>query len=110
MIYEKLRPMTREAYERAFRGAPDEASEGLLRLSWYEEDLPWAEEQCRRALDDPRTGVRLSAATGLAHVARRQEGLSAATVSRLRALRDDPDIGGRVEDALDDLAVFGRGE
>lgn len=109
MIYEDLRPITREEYERVFRaGSPEEAVEALLRLAWHEAEPAWAERECVPSLSDTRGQVRKAAATGLGHLARRQKGLSAATLTRLRALKDDPETGGSIRDTLDDVEVFGR--
>jgi len=109
VIHEDLPPITKDEYRRLFESAsPEHAGEALLRLAWHERDTFWAEQQCVAALEDERLEVRRAAATSLGHLARRQRTLNPATVSRLRALKDDPEIGGRVEDALDDLAVFVR--
>jgi len=109
MKYEELRPISRAEYLALVGGSDlDKASEAVLRIALNDEDPKWAEAECLRALSDARVPVRLAAATALGHLARRQKGLSPATVSRLFALKSDPDIGGSVEDALDDLVVFAR--
>jgi hypothetical protein len=108
MIYDDLSPITRDEYFALFRSAPDErAGEALLRLAWHEEQPKWAESECSAALTDARLAVRLAAATGLGHLARRQRGLDAATIDRLTALLNDPEMGGRIQDALDDVRIFG---
>jgi len=113
--YEDLVPISREEYSSRFRkGAAEEAGEALLRLAFHDPDPAWAERECFVALRDPRVQVRLAAATGLGHIARRQRRLSPRTIARLSALKADPELRGRVEDAFDDLALFGgadnRGE
>jgi len=109
MIYEDLRPITREEYERLFRlGPAEEAGEALLRLAWHEAETSSAERECVAALSDTREQVRKAAVIGLGHLARRQKALSAATLIRLRALKKDPEMAGCIEDTLNDVEVFGR--
>ncbi len=109
MKHDDLAPITRDEYTALFHGPSQEgAGEGLLRLAWHEAEATWAERECVAALRDVRLRVRLAAATALGHLARRQKGLGPSTIGHLCALTSDPDIGGHVEDALDDLAVFSR--
>lgn len=109
MIYDDLVPITRDEYRAAFHSTcAVKAAEALLRIAWHDEDMSWAESQCAAALADSRPQIRLAAATALGHVARRQKWLQRNTIDQLRGLKDDPEIGGTVEDALDDLDIFGR--
>ena len=108
MDYEALDYITRDEFWKSYGGPAEEAGVALLRLALYEEETSWAEQQCFVALQDTRLEVRFAAATGLGHVARRQKGLQSATIARLVSLRHDKELGGRVEDALDDLATFAR--
>lgn len=109
MQYQDLTGISREEYETVFTsGSPAEAGEAMLRLAASDPDVGWVEQQCLTGLSDRRLEVRLAAATALGHVARRQLGLNPETLARLSALRSDPQIGGRVEDALDDAEVFSR--
>ena len=107
--YHELAPITREEYLALFRDAADDrAGEALLRLAWHEPEPTWAEQECAAALTDPRLQVRRAAVRSSGHLARRQKKLGGATIRRLVALRTDADLEGYVEDALDDLAIFGR--
>jgi hypothetical protein len=108
MDYEGLPLITREEYRRTFQtGSPAEARVALLRVVLHDADHDWAEGECCAALRDPRKDVRLAGAMGLAHLARLSRRLGPRALSLLHELRNTPELGGYVEDALDDLMVFG---
>ncbi len=108
MKYEDLFPISREEYHRVFQtSSPNAAAEALLRLAFNDTAPGWVERECFAALDDPRIEVRLAAVTGLGHIARRQRRLTPTTVGRLSELKADPELRGRIDDVLDDLAAFG---
>lgn len=109
MEYSNLEPISRAEYRRLIGEASRaNAAEAVLRLALHEEESKWAEGECVTHLTDARLEVRMAAATGLAHLARRQRGLEPSTISYLASLRSDPEIGGTVEDALDDVVVFSQ--
>jgi len=108
VIYEDLVPITREQYRHVLRvGTPADASEALLRIVHHDPDHDWAEGECCAALQDARQELRIVGAIGLAHLARTAQRLGPRALSLLRELRNAPDIGGYVEDALDDWMIFG---
>lgn len=53
---------------------------------------------------DPQ--LRALAVTCMGHLGRIHHAVSADVVRRLEELLDDPELGGRAEDALDDIAAF----
>ncbi|MCI3276056.1 hypothetical protein [Streptomyces cylindrosporus] len=87
------------------------STKALLRLTCDDPDRAWVEAvvlDCLSPGADPQ--VRALAVTCLGHLARIRREVSGRIVRRLEELLDDPVLGGRAEDALDDIAVFTRGK
>jgi hypothetical protein len=81
--------------------------DALLSLALYDPDWRLAQDRCLALLDDPDSDVVATAILGLAHVARLHRVLDLERVlPQLDRLRSQPALLGRVEDALDDIAVF----
>ncbi|MFE7741497.1 hypothetical protein [Nocardia sp. NPDC057455] len=60
-------------------------------------------------LDSPDSDMRAAAATPLGHLARIHRAIDGErVVPVLSQSSNEPEIAGRVEDALDDIAVFAR--
>jgi hypothetical protein len=72
-------------------------------------DFDWFEERCVELLAHADGSVRALSATCLSHTARFKGALEEKTVAALRALENDPLIGGQVSDALDDWEQFAGG-
>ncbi|HBY64199.1 MAG TPA: hypothetical protein DEH78_30625 [Solibacterales bacterium] len=107
MIYENVTPISRGEAEALLRGASaTESATTLIRVALHEPDRAWAERLFLKALDDGRSEVRAAAVTGLGHLARIHCEIDSAALDALRALRDDPLLGGLAEDALDDVSTF----
>ena len=72
-------------------------------------DFDWFERRCVELLAHPDGSVRALAATCLSHTARFKGSLEKETVAALRAIENDPTIGGQASDALDDWEQFAGG-
>ena len=101
MRYEKIAAISQEAAEKALMsGSTQEAARAVIRVAMCEDDEAWAEHFCMRALKDRRAEVRVSAITGVGHLARRYKRVHPALVAELRSLETDTKFAGAVEDAL----------
>lgn len=108
MQYENLTPIGRaDAATELASGERERIALTLIRLALYDPDRVYVENLLLYWLtkvDD--SFLRGVAATGLGHVARIHKTLSGDIVTALHALRFDSSIGGKVEDALEDLDAF----
>ncbi|MEV4240874.1 MULTISPECIES: HEAT repeat domain-containing protein [unclassified Nocardia] len=83
-------------------------SQAILRLALHDPDGGWVTDRALALLENPDPNVRSGAVTALGHIARIHRAIDTdRVVPALRELVNDPIIGGRVEDALDDITVFG---
>jgi hypothetical protein len=81
--------------------------DALVRLALHDGDWQWVESKCIAFTDHPDAEVRGTAVTCLGHLARLHHRLDLAKVLPVLArLRSDPEMGGRVGDALDDIASY----
>lgn len=97
-----------EAMQAIASGVPTEMCKALVSIAFHESDWRWAQARCLELLgsDDPSIGGL--AATCLGHIARVRGKIDKDVVlPALQARRADPNIGGRVEDAIDDIEMFG---
>lgn len=108
MEYREPQVITREEAAEAFKSTDVERiTDALIGLTYHDPDGRWVQDRCLELLDYPDNDVGGLAATCLGHLARihrdldRDRGLSA-----LEELRDDAEIGGRVRDALSDIAIY----
>ncbi|MEU1995017.1 hypothetical protein ABZ511_11245 [Nocardia gamkensis] len=76
--------------------------EAILSVALHDPDAAWVTDRALRLVDCPDFGVR--AALARIHRAIDEERV----VPALRRLSNESEIAGRVEDALDDIAVFVR--
>ena len=108
MKYEELLPISHAQLEQALAGeSTEEAAQALLRMALNESDWLWAEKKCFAAIHDERQDVRAAATTALGHIARRHKRLTLdVVVPALKALHDDPQLGGLADDALEDILLF----
>jgi hypothetical protein len=106
--YEEPEAMDRRTAELALRGSDSAAiSRALLAVALHDPDWTWVQEHCLRLLSAADPDVRGLAATCLGHLARIHGTLDLDRVEpKLRELRKDPEVGGRAEDALDDIQQF----
>jgi hypothetical protein len=83
------------------------ATDALLSLTYNEQDSNWTQDLLLGCVDSDRDlQIRALAVTCLGHVARLTGKIRADVVEKLRQLTSDPGLGGRAEDALDDVASF----
>lgn len=110
MEYREVAQRDRAEIELLLR-SPDKTDilDALLSAAYYDSDWRWVQSQCLTLLSHQDSGVRSLAATCLGHVARIHRQLDLDVVLlRLAELKDDPSIGGFVQDALDDIKFFLR--
>ena len=110
MHYEKIVPVSRQEAEVAFHsGTVEEIAKALLSVTFYDADWQWVQSHCLKFLESHDKDVRAIAATCLGHLARIHKTIDIATViPALQAHLLDPDVAGRVSDALDDIEMFVR--
>jgi hypothetical protein len=109
MEYRELPEASREHLERHLADREDaKAVQALLALALSDPDGAWVQRRALPLTEHPARSVRAAAALALGHTARLHPELSsAATVTALQALeKRDPELAGRVEDALDDVRTF----
>jgi hypothetical protein len=107
-MYHNVLPITREEAEIAFTyNDPSSICDALLRVTYHDPDLFWIQDKCIEFVTFPDKIVQGLAVTCLGHLARIHGKLDTSKVIPiLNGLRSDPEIGGRVEDALDDIEMF----
>lgn len=105
-MYQNLQQISHENAETAFGCGAAEAAEAIIRVALYEPERRWAEEFCLIGARDIRSEVRAAAITGFGHLARRHRAVSPDVMACLQSLRQERELGGLVEDALDDILVF----
>lgn len=108
MKYRNVDPISRAGAERALQSEdPSEVCDALIRITFHEADWRWIQSQCIRLIHHNNKDVRGLAATCLGHIARIHGKLDSAQVlPLLEMLMGDPDVGGRAEDAIDDIRRF----
>jgi hypothetical protein len=83
--------------------------EAILSVALHDPDAAWLTDRALRLVDSPDFGVRAAAVTAVGHLARIHRAIDEErVVPALCRLSNEPEIAGRVEDALDDIAVFVR--
>lgn len=87
-------------------GDVPQACNALLAVVNTDSDADWLQTTCLGLLTYPDAAVSGLAATCLGHVARLHGVARDDVVDRLEALRSDPNRGGRVDDALEDIAHY----
>lgn len=110
MKYEEMPPIQRDlATVELASGDPERVSRALVQLAFHESDRVWLEDVIAAHLSAPDPWIRGLAATCAGHVARIHRDLDVVRlVPLIERLGDDPDTVGRMEDALDDIAMFVR--
>lgn len=108
MKYEEVKPMSREAAMKAFASNDtDVIIDALLRVVHHDEDWKWKQELCLGYLDNEVQDIKELAIICLGHIARLHNTLDMNIVlPKLQMLATDPQVAGKVEDALDDIMMF----
>lgn len=101
-------PINRITAEKAFAaGIAAEICDALASVVLHEKDWRWSQAQCLHFLNHANPELSGLAATCLGHIARIHRQLDRdLVITALRKRLDDPEIGGRVQDALDDIQMF----
>jgi hypothetical protein len=104
--YQHVLPVYKEAAARAFElGPPSEIIACLLGAAYHEHDWRWVQDKCLFFLSNSNQDVRQTAVVCLEHLARIHGVLDEEiVVSALAPLKNDPIIGGQVEDTLEGIA------
>src|SRR5262249_16978258 len=110
MKYHNVVPIDKAKATVAFAsGNPAVISDAMVRVAFHEIDRIWAESQFQHFLAHPNPEIRGLAATCIGDLARIHRSLDLnVTLPLLEKLRNDPEVAGRVQDALDDIEVFIR--
>jgi hypothetical protein len=110
MKYVEPSPASRDALAVALAGGDGRTiAETLVGLTNSDEDWRWVQDTCLKLLHHDDIGVRAIAITCLGHLARIHGELDIDKVQPiLTELLSDPELGGRAEDALDDIKRFVR--
>lgn len=108
MKYEEVRRVSHEEVESALSdGTAEQAASALLSAALHDGDRLWVERKCLSVLYDSRGEVRAAAITGLGHLARIHHVVtSELVIPQLMRLKDDPEVGGQADDALEDILLF----
>ncbi len=108
IVYYKVIPFTQKEAEKAFaNGNPKEISHALLGLAYFEPDWKYVRDLCVKFLSDKTNKNHSMAAICLGHLARIHKNPEIRKVIPfLKGFLSDPDIGGTVEDAIDDIKRF----
>jgi hypothetical protein len=108
--YEEPQPISREEAELALgSGNASRICSALVSIALHEPDWAWAQDRCLQFMGSPDPEVRGLAVTCIGHIARIHRMLDLPVVeAALKAGLSDPDIQGRVEDAIDDIETFMR--
>src|ERR1051326_2548243 len=85
----------------------DAICDALVGIAYYDPDWRWVQSYCLLFLNHRDADIRGLAATCLGHLARIHRVIDLNIVlPELKKLLKDPEIGGRVEDALSDIEIF----
>lgn len=101
-------PISRTEAEKAFKSDKrDDVVRALIRLALNDPDWRLVQTHCLSFLKHPDRWVRGAAAISLGHLARIHGQLDLATVKpALERLRDDTDLDGKAQDALEDIKNY----
>lgn len=108
MEYHNVLPLDKDSAQKIFASNDvDRICDAMVVIAFHEPDWKWVQDICLTFFmsDDP--AVSGLAATCLGHVARIHGQLEKEKVLPLLYSRlSDPQIAGRIEDALDDIEMF----
>jgi len=101
-------PRKRAELERHLRSDdPAVVADSLVAMAFHEDDWRWAQDVCLDFLENGNPDLSGLAATCLGHLARIHGRLDMEKVGpALTGRLNHPEIGGRVEDALNDIDMF----
>jgi hypothetical protein len=110
MKYQKTLLISYEdAKEKLKSDDPIHVTDALVRLTYHYSDWRWVQDQCLTLINHSDPVIKGLAVSCLGHLARIHNTIDTFKVLPiLNSLLDDPDIGGRAEDAIDDIEMFAR--
>jgi hypothetical protein len=110
VTYEQPHPYTQSEAAEAFRSRdPAVVCSALIGVVYHDADWRWVQSQCVLLSSHPEPMVRGLVATCFGHLARIHRQIDRSVADRvLRCLAADPDpnVSGRVSDALDDFKIY----
>jgi hypothetical protein len=108
MRYEHILPIPRQEAERIFQeGDVEESVYALLRLTLYDSDWQWVQSRCIEFLKGSNHDLQAIAITCIGHLARIHHTIDLDKVAPLfEEISSDPELQGRISDAMDDIAMF----
>ncbi len=108
LIYEEPLPiLLPEAEALLASGEPALIADALLRASLSQVEPSWVEAASLQALDRPELAVRRSATLALGHLVRRYGHIDLdPTLAKIKPLKQDPALWGRVDDLLSDIQIY----
>jgi hypothetical protein len=106
--YQEIAPVSHADAEAIFSSGDAElTARALIALGLHDRDWKWVQGQCLRLLSDPSEVVVSAAILALGHTARVNQALDRDTVvTAIGSLAADARYAGKVQDALDDIAMF----
>ena len=78
----------------------------LLSIALYEADRKWTEKKCLEYLRHPNKKIQDAAVMSIAHIARLDRRLCKNVIPIFKKYLKDPQLSGRVQDAMDDIFTF----
>lgn len=108
MKYHEVNPITRLEAEQALSTCnADAICDALIRICYHDPDWRWVQDKCIEFTKHKNASVRGLAVVCLGHLARIHHTLDLELViPLLDSLKDDPEIGGRVQNAIEDIEMF----
>lgn len=106
--YDEVKPIDRNIAEVYFSsGDPECICNALVAITFHDQDWKWVQEKCLFFLMSENTDISGLSATCLGHIARIHGQLDEdRVVNMLQERLTDPQLSGRIEDALDDIEMF----
>ena len=107
-IYENIIPINKQEAELAFSSTDvEKICNAMVSIAFFEQDWKWAQDKFLSFLENSNSVVSGLAATCLGHLARIHRNLEKVkVVEALRTQLKNPDIAGRIHDALADIQQF----
>jgi hypothetical protein len=110
MQYQETLPISdKDAKEKLKSDDPIHITDALVRLTYHYSNWRWVQDQCLQLVNHLDPVVKGLAISCLGHLARIHKTIDTVKVLPiLNSLLDDPDVGGRAEDAIDDIKMFAQ--
>lgn len=107
-IYHDVQPITKDAAQKMFlSNKVENICNALVSIAFYDPDWKWVQDKCLHFFLSNDPNISGLAATCLGHIARIHHKLDKEKViNLLNSRRNDAEIGGQIEDALDDIDSF----